>query len=196
MPIQSDMSFYYKGGALDDKQNFKTKAEMKNFPEEDLGKTAMATCNDDGGLYIYNINNVSNEKTGKWRKQEASTEDTSLDDVDWVSSGLGFSSDKTVISTLNIRLKRKGNTVAFNISGYAEMESSTTTRSSVITNLPSKYCPNSTRYFNVLGYGVGDNVGVYNDSISINNIGTIDLLLQGTPKGQYFNWRGEYNVKL
>ena len=65
--VQLDMQFHIVGKTVDDKQNFKTIAEMKAYPEVQLSKTAMATNDEDGKLYIYNINNEVNENTGKWR---------------------------------------------------------------------------------------------------------------------------------
>ena len=40
---------------------------MKNFDTSWLGNTAMATCDEDGKLYVYNVNNTENDTTGKWR---------------------------------------------------------------------------------------------------------------------------------
>ena len=35
----------------------------------------MCTCNEDGSLYIYNITNSDDPKTGKWRAVEGSVVD-------------------------------------------------------------------------------------------------------------------------
>lgn len=75
-PISNiDKYLYYLcingGGTLDDKQNFETfetLEEMKNFNTAELGKTAICTNNEDGNLYVFNVNNYENETTGKWRK--------------------------------------------------------------------------------------------------------------------------------
>ena len=63
MPIQTDMPFHLVGGTVDDKQNFKTKAEMKACPEDDLSDTAMCTCDEDGMLYVYNKNYEVSDET-------------------------------------------------------------------------------------------------------------------------------------
>ena len=66
--IQSDMGFLTKSPSpLDGKQEFATILEMKNFDTSWLGNTAMATCDEDGKLYVYNVNNTENDTTGKWR---------------------------------------------------------------------------------------------------------------------------------
>ena len=65
--VQLDMQFHIVGKTVDDKQNFKTIAEMKAYPELQLSKTAMATNDEDGKLYVYNVNNEVNENTGKWK---------------------------------------------------------------------------------------------------------------------------------
>lgn len=65
--VQLDMQFHIVGKTVDDKQNFKTIAQMKAYPELQLSKTAMATNDEDGKLYVYNVNNEVNENTGKWR---------------------------------------------------------------------------------------------------------------------------------
>ena len=66
--IQSDMGFLTKSPSpLDGKQEFATILEMKNFDTSWLGNTAMATCDEDGKLYVYNVNNTENDTTGKWK---------------------------------------------------------------------------------------------------------------------------------
>ena len=67
--IQSDMGFLTKSPSpLDGKQEFATILEMKNFDTSWLGNTAMATCDEDGKLYVYNVNNTENDTTGKWEE--------------------------------------------------------------------------------------------------------------------------------
>lgn len=66
---------------LNKKQNvkrdaFKTIEEMKAFPSTSLPPVFHAMCEDDGCLYIYNVNNSENDTTGKWRKFECSTNGT------------------------------------------------------------------------------------------------------------------------
>lgn len=75
MPIQADMPFHLVGRTIDAKQNFKTKAEMKACPEDDLSDTAMCTCDEDGILYVYNKNNEVNPETGKWEPVKGGTVD-------------------------------------------------------------------------------------------------------------------------
>lgn len=66
--IQADMPFYLIGGSLDAKQNFPTIITMKEANEEDFGKTALCTNDEDGCIYVFNINNSVDPDTGKWRK--------------------------------------------------------------------------------------------------------------------------------
>ncbi len=58
---------------LDVKQNFVTKLEMKEFNTMLLSDTALCTCDEDGRLYIYNVNNTEDSETGKWRVHEGGT---------------------------------------------------------------------------------------------------------------------------
>jgi len=46
---------------------FNTKAEMKAFAEYKLPPVFLATCVEDGGIYLYNKNNAIDETTGRWR---------------------------------------------------------------------------------------------------------------------------------
>ena len=140
--IQADMPFHLIGGSLDDKQNFKTLEEMKNCPEDSLGKTAMCTNDEDGKMYVFNINNEVSEETGKWKVVEGNSTPSSLDDTDWVSTGLGIVTDSEKITINDISLKRVGDAVAFRIHGFMKTECSNTTVADIITNIPDKYRPN------------------------------------------------------
>ena len=63
-----DMPFSLENSSpVDTKQNFKTIAEMKAFDVRFLSDTAMATNDEDGNLYIYNVKNLVDTTTGKWR---------------------------------------------------------------------------------------------------------------------------------
>ena len=76
MAIITDLSFLLENkGTLDAKQNFKTIADMKAFDERFLSDTSLATCDEDGGLYIFNAKNSDDPKTGKWRAVEGSVVD-------------------------------------------------------------------------------------------------------------------------
>ncbi len=76
MAIITDLSFLLENkGTLDAKQNFKTIAEMKAFDERFLANTSLATCDEDGSLYIFNAKNSDDPKTGKWRAVEGSVVD-------------------------------------------------------------------------------------------------------------------------
>ena len=71
--INVDLGFTLKNASpLDTKQNFKTKSEMASFDVRFLSDTAMATCDEDGKLYIYNVNNTESTETGKWKPVEGS----------------------------------------------------------------------------------------------------------------------------
>lgn len=66
--IQTDLAFgIMKSSPLDVKQHFVTIAEMAAFDERFLSATAMATCDEDGNLYLYNVSNDVDLVTGKWR---------------------------------------------------------------------------------------------------------------------------------
>ncbi len=78
MSIQADMGFYRVGGPADDKQRFKTLAEMKAISDADMDGTGICTCNEDGGFYVFNPQNAIDEYTGRWRRIIAS-----VDFVDW-----------------------------------------------------------------------------------------------------------------
>lgn len=52
---------------LDKRQVFATKAAMKAFDTEHLPDTYFAVCNEDHKLYIYSVDNVEDENTGKWQ---------------------------------------------------------------------------------------------------------------------------------
>ncbi len=195
--IQADMPFHLIGGSLDDKQNFKTLEEMKNCPEDSLGKTAMCTNDEDGKIYVFNINNEVSEETGKWKVVEGNSTPSSLDDdIDWVSTGLGIVTDSEKITINGISLKRVGDAVAFRIHGFMKTECSNTTVTDIITNIPDKYRPNSSASIPVLGHGTGDNVGIYVDEITFTSNGTLNLSLQGTPKDEYFSWEGHYHINI
>lgn len=59
-------NFLYKGKKpLDDRQLFKTKADMKAFPESALPTLYDAFCEEDGNKYVFNKANEVNEETGK-----------------------------------------------------------------------------------------------------------------------------------
>ena len=63
-----DMPFSLENSSpVDTKQNFKTIAEMKAFDVRFLSDTAMATNDEDGNLYVYNVKNLVDTTTGKWR---------------------------------------------------------------------------------------------------------------------------------
>lgn len=47
---------------------FSTIAEMKAFKGTKLPPMYVASCVEDGGLYVFNKTNAEDEKTGKWRK--------------------------------------------------------------------------------------------------------------------------------
>ena len=193
--IQADMPFHLIGGSLDDKQNFKTLEEMKNCPEDSLGKTAMCTNDEDGKIYVFNINNEVSEETGKWKVVEGNSTPSSLDDdTDWVSTGLGIITDSEKITINDISLKRVGDAVSFMIHGFMKTECSNTTVTDIITNIPDKYRPNSSASIPVLGHGTGNNVGIYVDEITFTSNGTLNLSLQGTPKDEYFSWEGHYHI--
>ena len=66
---------------LDAKQNFATKSEMKDFDTMLLSDTAMCTCDEDGKLYVYNINNTEDSETGKWRVIEGEGGSTTIDEL-------------------------------------------------------------------------------------------------------------------
>lgn len=59
-----------------ERDSFKTIEEMRSFPSTSLPPVFHAMCEDDGCLYIYNVNNSENDTTGKWRKFECSTNGT------------------------------------------------------------------------------------------------------------------------
>ncbi len=66
--IQTDLAFgIMKSSPLDVKQHFVTIAEMAAFDERFLSATAITTCDEDGNLYLYNVNNDVDLVTGKWR---------------------------------------------------------------------------------------------------------------------------------
>lgn len=46
---------------------FETKAAMKAFAEYMLPPIFLAVCKEDGGIYLYNKDNMVDEETGKWR---------------------------------------------------------------------------------------------------------------------------------
>ena len=66
---------------LDAKQNFATKSEMKDFDTMLLSDTAMCTCDEDGKLYVYNINNTEDGETGKWRVIEGEGGSATIDEL-------------------------------------------------------------------------------------------------------------------
>lgn len=69
--IKMDLPFLLENASpVDVKQNFKTLEEMKLFDVRFLSDTALATNDEDGNLYIYNVNNTENPNTGKWKKLE------------------------------------------------------------------------------------------------------------------------------
>ena len=69
--IKMDLPFLLKNASpVDVKQNFKTLEEMKLFDVRFLSDTALATNDEDGNLYIYNVKNTENPNTGKWKKLE------------------------------------------------------------------------------------------------------------------------------
>ena len=69
--IKVDLPFLLENASpVDVKQNFKTLEEMKLFDVRFLSNTALATNDEDGNLYIYNVNNTENPNTGKWKKLE------------------------------------------------------------------------------------------------------------------------------
>ena len=69
--IKMDLPFLLENASpVDVKQNFKTLEEMKLFDVRFLSDTALATNDEDGNLYIYNVNNAENPNTGKWKKLE------------------------------------------------------------------------------------------------------------------------------
>lgn len=69
--IKMDLPFLLENASpVDVKQNFKTLEEMKLFDVRFLSDTALATNDEDGNLYIYNVNNTENPNTGKWEKLE------------------------------------------------------------------------------------------------------------------------------
>ena len=69
--IKMDLPFLLENASpVDVKQNFKTLEEMKLFDVRFLSDTALATNDEDGNLYIYNVKNTENPNTGKWKKLE------------------------------------------------------------------------------------------------------------------------------
>lgn len=69
--IKMDLPFLLENASpVDVKQNFKTLEEMKLFDVRFLSDTALATNDEDGNLYIYNVKNTENPNTGKWEKLE------------------------------------------------------------------------------------------------------------------------------
>ena len=69
--IKVDLPFLLENASpVDVKQNFKTLEEMKLFDVRFLSDTALATNDEDGNLYIYNVKNTENPNTGKWKKLE------------------------------------------------------------------------------------------------------------------------------
>lgn len=63
--------FSYKGKNYDfDRQGFATIEEMKNFSENYLPPVYIATNEEDGCVYVYNVSNEVDDTLGKWRMIE------------------------------------------------------------------------------------------------------------------------------
>ena len=54
---------------------FQTIADMKDYNENYLPQVFIATCVEDGCIYIFNKGNLVNDTTGKWRKFEGGSAD-------------------------------------------------------------------------------------------------------------------------
>jgi hypothetical protein len=54
---------------------FQTIADMKDYNENYLPQVFIATCVEDGCIYIFNKGNSVNDTTGKWRKLEGGSAD-------------------------------------------------------------------------------------------------------------------------
>ena len=101
--IQSDMGFLTKSPSpLDGKQEFATILEMKNFDTSWLGNTAMATCDEDGKLYVYNVNNTENDTTGKWRVVATGGEGgaSTADAVEYINDAVGSTNVEEALNKL------------------------------------------------------------------------------------------------
>ena len=100
--IQSDMGFLTKSPSpLDGKQEFATILEMKNFDTSWLGNTAMATCDEDGKLYVYNVNNTENDTTGKWEEVGTGGSSGDLTDYQKKTDNTLTTTDKTIVGAIN-----------------------------------------------------------------------------------------------
>lgn len=112
---------------LDVKQNFKTLEEMKNFDITLLSDTAMCTCDEDGNLYIFNINNSEDPNTGKW-KLISGGENTLIDTYtkDKIDNFLSTKLDKPVVDGTagQILALQDDGSLAYvdNVSGYDDTE--------------------------------------------------------------------------
>lgn len=101
--IQSDMGFLTKSPSpLDGKQEFATILEMKNFDTSWLGNTAMATCDEDGKLYVYNVNNTENDTTGKWRVVATGSEGgaSTADAVEYINDTISSTNVEEALNKL------------------------------------------------------------------------------------------------
>ena len=101
--IQSDMGFLTKSPSpLDGKQEFATILEMKNFDTSWLGNTAMATCDEDGKLYVYNVNNTENDTTGKWKVVATGGEGgaSTADAVEYVNDTISSTNVEEALNTV------------------------------------------------------------------------------------------------
>jgi hypothetical protein len=100
---------------------------MKNFDITLLSDTAMCTCDEDGNLYIFNINNSEDPNTGKW-KLISGGENTLIDTYtkDKIDNFLSTKLDKPVVDGTagQILALQDDGSLAYvdNISGYDDTE--------------------------------------------------------------------------
>lgn len=96
-------NFLYKGKKpLDDRQLFKTKADMKAFPESALPTLYDAFCEEDGNKYVFNKANEVNEETGKWRVFEGgSGSSVDLSEYQKIEDDTLTTTEKTITGAIN-----------------------------------------------------------------------------------------------
>ena len=104
-------NFLYKGKKpLDDRQLFKTKADMKAFPESALPTLYDAFCEEDGNKYVFNKANEINEETGKWRIFEGSSGSSAdLSKYQKIEDDTLTTTDKTITGAINELKEEVGN---------------------------------------------------------------------------------------
>ena len=96
-------NFLYKGKKpLDDRQLFKTKADMKAFPESALPTLYDAFCEEDGNKYVFNKANEINEETGKWRIFKGGSDSSvDLSKYQKIKDDTLTTTDKTITGAIN-----------------------------------------------------------------------------------------------